>query len=65
MAASAERYVEYAMYDLYADPFQHVNLAGRATHRAIAEQLRARLLARIRESSGQTPVIDPAWFPYV
>jgi len=61
---SADRYVEYAHYDLYADPFQHVNLAGRATHKTVAEELRARLLTRIREASGATPQIDPSWFPY-
>jgi arylsulfatase A-like enzyme len=61
---SADRYVEYIHYDIYADPFQHVNLAGRATHKISAEQLRARLLARIREASGATPAIDAAWFPY-
>lgn len=61
---SADRYVEYAVYDLYADPFQHVNLAGRATHKAVADELRDRLLTRIREASGATPTIDPAWFPY-
>jgi hypothetical protein len=61
---STDRYVEYAHYDSYADPFQHVNLAGRAEYRTIAEQLRGRLLERIREASGATPNIDPAWFPY-
>jgi len=61
---SADRYVEYALYDAYADPSQHVNLAGRATHKAISEELRARLLARIREASGAVPAIDPSWFPY-
>ena len=60
---SADRYVEYIHYDLYADPFQHVNLAGCATHKAVAEQLRARLLTRIREASGAMPAIDPSWFP--
>jgi arylsulfatase A-like enzyme len=61
---SADRYVEYIHYDLYADPFQHTNLAGRATHKTVAEQLRARLLTRIREATGATPAIDAAWFPY-
>jgi hypothetical protein len=61
---SADRYVEYIHYDLYADPFQHVNLAGRTTHKAVADQLRTRLLARITEAGGTTPNIDPAWFPY-
>lgn len=62
--AGADLYVEYMLYDLAADPYQHVNLAGRATHRTIAEDLRKRLLERIREASGATPSIEPAWFPY-
>ena len=52
------------MYDNYADPYQHVNLAGRATHRAIAEDLRRKLAARIQEAGGPPPAIDPCWFPY-
>jgi arylsulfatase A-like enzyme len=60
----AERYAEYMLYDLYADPYQQVNLAGRATHRAIAEDLRKRLTARIQEASGVVAAIDPCWFPY-
>jgi arylsulfatase A-like enzyme len=63
-AASADRYVEYMLYDNYADPYQHVNLAGRATHRAVAEDLRKRLVARIAESGGPPATIDPCWFPY-
>jgi len=61
---SEDRYVEYAHYDLYADPFQHVNLAGRAPYKKVADDLRARLLKRITEASGATPQIDAAWFPY-
>ncbi len=63
-APSAARYVEYALYDNYADPWQHVNLAGRATHRAIAADLRKRLVERIREASGAEAAIEPSWFPY-
>jgi arylsulfatase A-like enzyme len=62
--ASAPQYVEYILYDLAADPYQHVNLAGRAEYRTIAADLRRRLLERIREASGETPTIDPCWFPY-
>jgi arylsulfatase A-like enzyme len=29
-APGSDRYVEYMLYDLYADPYQHVNLAGNA-----------------------------------
>jgi arylsulfatase A-like enzyme len=63
-APSAARYVEYMLYDNYADPWQHVNLAGRATHRAITAELRKRLAARIREASGADAEIEPCWFPY-
>jgi hypothetical protein len=61
---AAAQYVEYMLYDLAADPYQHVNMAGRAQYRTIAEDLRRRLLERIREASGDTPAIDPCWFPY-
>jgi arylsulfatase A-like enzyme len=60
----ADRYVEYMLYDLYADPHQQVNLAGRAPYQKIAEQLRGRLIERIREASGSSSAIDPCWFPY-
>jgi arylsulfatase A-like enzyme len=63
-APSAARYVEYMLYDNYADPWQHVNLAGRATHRAIAAELRKKLVERIREASGADAEIEPCWFPY-
>jgi len=63
-AAAAERYVEYALYDNYADPYQQVNLGGRVPYRKIAEELRQRLLERIHEASGVSPAIDPSWFPY-
>ena len=61
---AADRYVEYMLYDLNADPYQHVNLAGRATHQKVFAELRPRLLARIREASGATAAIEPCWFPY-
>ena len=64
IAAGADRYVEYALYDLYADPAQQVNLAGRDPYRNVSEDLRRRLAARIREAGGASPVIDPCWFPY-
>jgi arylsulfatase A-like enzyme len=60
----AEKYVEYALYDNYADPYQQVNLAGRAPYREVSEQLRNRLIERIREASGAQSAIEPSWFPY-
>ena len=62
--ANSSRYVEYMLYDNYADPYQHVNLAGRTTHQKVAEELRARLLARMRESGDPEATIEPSWFPY-
>jgi arylsulfatase A-like enzyme len=61
---SVDKYVEYILYDLYADPYQRVNLAGRVPYQKIAAELRQRLLARMREASGEPSTIDPAWFPY-
>ncbi len=61
---AAERYVEYVLYDNYADPFQQVNLAGRAAYRPVAEQLRRRLLARMEEAGDAKAAIEPCWFPY-
>jgi arylsulfatase A-like enzyme len=60
----ADRYVDYVLYDNYADPHQQVNLAGRATHRALAEDLRKRLLARMTEAGEPAAAIEPSWFPY-
>ena len=60
----ADRYAEYMMYDLAADPYQHVNLAGRVETRQVAAQLRERLLGRIQEASGVRPQIGPCLFPY-
>jgi arylsulfatase A-like enzyme len=60
----APQYIEYMLYDLAADPFQHVNLAGRAETQQVSALLRERLLARIAEAGGGTPSIEPAQYPY-
>jgi arylsulfatase A-like enzyme len=60
----SDTYVEYMLYDLYADPFEHTNLAGRAEYREVTEGLRARLLNRIVEAGDPKPVIETDWFPY-
>ncbi len=60
----ADRYVEYMMYDNYADPHQHVNLVGRATYAKQADELRTRLAERIREAGNVAAPIDPCLFPY-
>lgn len=61
---SGEKYIEYMLYDNYADPFQHVNLAGRTTYAPVAAELRKRLAARIEEAGDAAATIDPCWFPY-
>ncbi len=62
---AAEEYFEYMLHNLAADPFQHVNLAGHAQTKAVAEELRERLAARIQEASGIRPRIRPCQYPYV
>ena len=61
---AVDEYVEYMMYDLAADPFQHVNMAGRAEVQQVSEGLRRRLLDRIVEAGDKRPVIEPPFFPY-
>jgi hypothetical protein len=61
---NAPRYVEYMLYDNYADPYQHVNLAGRATHQQVTADLRRRLLAHMRDAGDRQAAIEPCWFPY-
>jgi arylsulfatase A-like enzyme len=62
--SKAESYVEYMLYDNYGDPAQQVNLAGRVPYQSVTEDLRRRMLARIRETSGAAATIEPCWFPY-
>jgi arylsulfatase A-like enzyme len=57
---SANTYVEYQLYDLFADPHQLVNLAGRRETRDIAAHLRERLLIRMREAGEEQSQILPA-----
>ncbi|SPF54133.1 Sulfatase [Candidatus Sulfopaludibacter sp. SbA4] len=61
---AADRYAEYMLYDLAADPYQQVNLAGRVPYQRVAEELRARLIARNQEATGAAAQVDPCWFPY-
>lgn len=63
-APYAERYVEYQLYDLFSDPHQLVNLAGRDESLAVASKLRDRLKARIAEAGDHAAEIGPPVFPY-
>ncbi|HIE08473.1 MAG TPA: DUF4976 domain-containing protein, partial [Armatimonadetes bacterium] len=55
-------YVEYQLYDLYADPHELVNLAGRVEYKEVAEELRERLKERMVEAGEGRPEIKPAKF---
>ncbi len=63
-APASDTYVEYMLYDLYADPHQHVNLAGNQNCAEVSRGLRQRLAERIFEASGAHAAIEPAIFPY-
>jgi len=63
-APFSDQYAEYQLYDLYSDPHQLVNLAGRDGTIEIAENLRQRLLARMKEAGDKVAEISPPLFPY-
>ncbi len=63
--ATGDRYMEYQLYDNFADPFQHVNLVGRADRKHVSDPLRARLLDRIAAAGQAKPAIAPTPLPYV
>ncbi len=52
----ASHYVETHLYDLEADPYELSNLVGVASYRAVADDLRARLLAQMG-AVGEPPAI--------
>ncbi|WP_120246516.1 sulfatase-like hydrolase/transferase [Halopiger aswanensis] len=62
-ASPADGYVERYLYDLRADPHQQVNLIGRPDYREVADELRERLQARIREYEGTDVEILEAEYP--
>ena len=50
----ADKYVEYQMYSQAADPFEHVNLAGRKEFKEKATELRAEL-KQMMTAAGEPP----------
>jgi len=63
-APSSDHYAEYQLYDLYSDPHQLVNLAGRDGTIEIANSLRQRLIARMKEAGDKVAEISQPFFPY-
>jgi len=43
------KYHEYQLYDLYSDPYELVNLAGRREYKEISQNLREKLKKKIKE----------------
>lgn len=62
-APSWPRYAEECLYDLEDDPHELVNLAGLASHEAVAEHLRSRLIRRMAEAGEPATEIVPAPCP--
>jgi len=50
----SDAYVEHHIYDLFADPWEQVNLIGRRAYRKVADGLRERLIQRM-VAAGETP----------
>ena len=53
-------YEDYCLYDLVADPWELDNLAGRDEYRAMVEEMRERLVARMRAAGESAPEIHAA-----
>ncbi|TWD79461.1 arylsulfatase A-like enzyme [Kribbella amoyensis] len=56
---AADRYVERALYDLAADPYELDNVIDSQGHQEIAAELRARLVRRIEQVEHRTVTIEP------
>jgi arylsulfatase A-like enzyme len=54
------QYVERFLYDLAADPHEHVNLIGRPDFRRIADELQGRLIERMMAAGEPRPKVTPA-----
>jgi arylsulfatase A-like enzyme len=59
---SSTQYTERYLYDLYSDPHELVNLAGRAAYRKIAGELRDRLIERMERIGEPRPRVAEARF---
>jgi arylsulfatase A-like enzyme len=57
---SATRYVEHALYDLDADPYELTNLVHQKSHEAVCARLRERMSVRMVEAGEEQPDIAPA-----
>ena len=58
--AGSDTYEESALYDLAADPWELTNLIGLASHRALCDGLRERLIARMIAAGEAAPAVRAA-----
>jgi arylsulfatase A-like enzyme len=58
--AASDHYVEQFLYDLEYDPYEQRNLIGYASHQAVAERMRARLIRHMLEAGETEPAIQTA-----
>lgn len=58
--AGSDNYVEAALYDLYADPYELNNLVGRSSLRAVCDELASTLTDRILAIEGIEASITPS-----
>ena len=65
MALGADRYVDYMLYDLFADPYQEVNLAGREPYQAdcgsVARAAAGAHHGGLRRHAGHGPGVVPVF----
>ena len=55
--SQSDSYVEQFLYDLKSDPAEKHNLAGKAAYRAIADEMKLRLIRRMIAAGEVPPVI--------
>ena len=55
---AADHYVEEALYDLQADPYELTNLVGLESHQEVAAVMRERLIRRMVEVGEAEPTIE-------
>jgi arylsulfatase A-like enzyme len=55
--SASDRYEEACLYDLEADPYELNNRVGKPAFRAIADDLKERLLRRMRDAGEKVPDI--------
>jgi hypothetical protein len=56
----SDTYVEEFLYDVQSDPYELTNLIGLESHREVADNLKERLIALMKEAGEAVPQIVDA-----